>query len=118
MSQLSEEELCKVAFVMAIKDALNVVNGKWKLAIVCTMLSGPRRFSEMERLLSGLSSRMLARELRVLEISGVVSRIAAAGPSRATHSYALTDAGKQLENVIFSMADWGVEYRKLAANNG
>jgi len=54
----SEEDACKVAFVMAIKDALNVVSGKWKLAIVCTLLLGPRRFNEMERLLNGPSAQV------------------------------------------------------------
>ncbi|WP_091801241.1 helix-turn-helix domain-containing protein [Lysobacter sp. yr284] len=117
MSPISEEDACKTAFVMAIKDALNVVNGKWKLAIVCTMLRAPRRFNEMERLLKGLTPRMLARELNALEVSGVVTRVPGAALSRATHSYTLTEAGKQLENVIISMAEWGVQYRKLSAKN-
>ncbi|MFW8696274.1 winged helix-turn-helix transcriptional regulator, partial [Mesorhizobium japonicum] len=56
------DDLCKKAFVLAIKDALNVVSGKWKLAIVCTLLSGPKGFAEMERLLDAITPRMLSRE--------------------------------------------------------
>ena len=111
MNQISEEEACKAAFVMAIKDALNVVSGKWKLAIVCTMLRGPRRFNEMEKLLNGLTPRMLARELRELEVNGVVMRTTAGASISAARSYELTASGKQLEGVIISMAEWGVQHR-------
>ena len=111
MKQISEEEACKQAFVMAIKDALNVVSGKWKLAIVCTMLRGPRRFNEMERLLAGLTPRMLARELRELEVNGVVTRTTAGQISTVARSYELTASGQQLEGVIISMAEWGVQHR-------
>lgn len=114
MDQISEDEACKLAFVMAIKDALNVVSGKWKLAIVCTLLRGPRRFNEMERLLNGLTPRMLARELRELEVNGVVARLTSGTSSSAARSYALTVSGAQLEGVIISMAQWGVQHREQA----
>lgn len=117
MNQISEEEACKISFVMAIKDALNVVSGKWKLAIVCTMLRGPRRFNEMERLLNGLSPRMLARELRELEVNGVVSRIQSDSSSTLVRSYQLTASGQQLESVIVSMAEWGVAHRVSVAQS-
>ena len=115
MNQISEDEACKLAFVMAIKDALNVVSGKWKLAIVCTMLRSPRRFNEMERLLNGLTPRMLARELRELEVNGVVTRTTTEVSTSASRSYELTASGKQLEGVIISMAEWGVQHRVQTA---
>ena len=111
---LTEAEACKVSFVTAIKDALNVVSGKWKLAIVCTMLRGPRRFNEMERLLQGLSPRMLARELRELEVNGVVQRLALEDGAAKARSYQLTPSGQNLESVIIGMAQWGVDHRALA----
>ena len=129
MSQLSEDEVCKIQFVMAIKDALNAVSGKWKLAIVCTLLKGPRRFNDIERLLDGLTPRMLARELRELEVNGVLTRIAmppkdaSAGANATTtattvHGYALTASGQGLETVLLSMAEWGVAHRALAGQSG
>jgi DNA-binding HxlR family transcriptional regulator len=111
MNQISEEDACKLAFVMAIKDALNVVSGKWKLAILCTLLKGPRRFNEIERLLNGLSPRMLARELRELEVNAVVSRIPLEASAGSVRSYQLTESGKKLESLIVSMAEWGVQHR-------
>lgn len=117
MTQLSEDDACKVAFVMAIRDALNVVSGKWKLAIVCTLLLGPRRFNEIERLLQGLTPRMLARELRELEVNGVVRRVETVSSTAAVRSYELTDSGRNLEKIILSMAEWGVAHRALTTQD-
>jgi DNA-binding HxlR family transcriptional regulator len=115
LAPLSEEDACKQSFVTAIKDALNVVSGKWKLAIVCTLLRGPRRFNEIERLLAGLTPRMLARELRELEVNGVVQRVVVGPGAGAARSYQLTPSGQALEAVIVGMAQWGVEHRVLTA---
>ena len=113
---LLEEDLCKRTFVLALKDALNVVSGKWKLAIVCTMLSGPKSFTHIERLLPELSARMLVRELRELELNGVVERLAPEGTASRFGKYALTPSGRGLESVIVMMATWGQDHRKLAAS--
>jgi DNA-binding HxlR family transcriptional regulator len=117
VNQITEEEACKAAFVVAIKDALHVVSGKWKLAIVCTLLLGPRRFNEMERLLNGLTPRMLTRELRELEVNGVVARVQLEAPSGTVRGYELTASGRQLESVIIGMANWGVQHRAFSASN-
>lgn len=114
MDLISEDDACKISFVMALKDTLNVVSGKWKLAIVCTLLRGTRRFSDIERLLAGISSRMLARELRELEINGIVARVPCSDAAKVT-SYQLTPSGQKLEQVIIGMAQWGVLHRAAAA---
>lgn len=106
-----DHDLCKKAFVVAIRDALNVVSGKWKLAIVCTLLSGPKGFADIERLLVTISPRMLARELRELEINGAVTRADGAGKGR---KYLLTPSGQALEHVIVMLASWGQEHRARA----
>lgn len=111
--RLDPDYLCKRAFVMAIRDALNVVSGKWKLAIVCTLLSGPKGFSEIERLLDSISPRMLARELRELEINGAIAR--ASGDGSRGHKYALTPSGRGLESVIAMLAEWGQQHRALTS---
>lgn len=106
-----DHDLCKRTFVMAIKDALNVVSGKWKLAIVCTLLSGPKSFSEIERLLANITPRMLTRELRELELNGVLVRnLEVSGRSKGGR-YALTPSGEKLQSVIFMMAEWGQSHR-------
>lgn len=105
------EEYCRRAFVLAIKDALAVVSGKWKLAIVCALLTGPQGFAELERLLPGISPRMLSRELRELEVNGVICRLSPPrGPARFA-KYALTPSGARLQGIIEAMAQWGVDHR-------
>jgi DNA-binding HxlR family transcriptional regulator len=103
-----DHDLCKKAFVMAIRDALNVVSGKWKLAIVCTLLSGPKGFADIERLLATISPRMLSRELRELEVNGAVTRDCSDGK---LGKYVLTPSGRKLEQVVFMLASWGQEHR-------
>lgn len=107
-----DHDLCKKSFVMAIRDALNVVSGKWKLPIICTLLSGPKGFADIERLLASISPRMLARELRELELNGAITRSeGSADGSRGRHCYILTPSGQELEQVIFMLADWGQTHR-------
>ncbi len=105
-----DHDLCRRSFVLAIKDAINVVSGKWKLAIVCALLSGPKGFANIERLLPEISPRMLSRELRELELNGVIMRVAGERGG-ASRNYALTASGQRLEQVIFMMATWGQEHR-------
>lgn len=108
-----EHDLCKKAFVLSIRDALNVVSGKWKLAIVCTLLSGPKGFADIERLLATISPRMLSRELRELELNGAIARSGAEG---SIGKYELTPSGKKLEEVVTLLARWGQEHRASEAN--
>jgi DNA-binding HxlR family transcriptional regulator len=111
-----DHDLCKKSFVLAIRDALNVVSGKWKLAIVCTLLSGPKGFADIERLLATISPRMLSRELRELELNGAITRCSpdSGGSDRR---YKLTPSGEQLEEVIVLLARWGQEHR-MGAGEG
>jgi DNA-binding HxlR family transcriptional regulator len=108
--RLSESDLCKRSFVLAIKDAISVVSGKWRLAIVCTLLSGPKRFAEIGRLMGAITPRMLSKELRELELEGVVVKV---DGTRRTRKYQLTESGAKLEEVIILMASWGKMHRAL-----
>lgn len=110
---LTESELCKRAFVLAIKDAISVVSGKWRLAIVCALLSGPKSFSELERLMGSITPRMLSKELRELELENVVVKCANDSDAR-TRKYQLTPSGAKLEEVVVLMATWGQQHRGSA----
>lgn len=102
---------CKRAFVLAIRDAISVVSGKWRLAIVCALLSGPKGFGELERLMGDISPRMLSKELRELELEGVILKQGSPRDARL-RSYSLTASGARLEAVIVLMARWGQEHRE------
>jgi len=110
---LSEADQCNVKFIVALKNAMNVINGKWKLAIVATMIKQPRRFNEIERLLQGITPRMISKELKELELNNVVNKVDRLDPltGRITVMYDLTESGRKLEKLMVQMAVWGQEHR-------
>ncbi len=86
--------------------ALDVVGHKWTLLIVEDLLSGPRRFTEIERSLGGANPKMVTARLRELEAAGLVSRTSYAEvPPRV--EYALTDRGRALRPAIDALRRWG-----------
>ena len=110
----SDEVPCDRSFILALTDAVNVVSGKWKLAIVCVLLIGPKGFNEIERMLERISPRMLSRELRELELNGVVERREGQGTKgRHGRLYALTPSGEGLKDVVVMMTRWGHRHRRL-----
>jgi DNA-binding HxlR family transcriptional regulator len=53
--------------------ALRLLEGRWKLVILFQLFGGQvRRFSELERTVTGVSQKMLAQQLRQLEVEGLV----------------------------------------------
>src|SRR5437763_1166875 len=61
-------------FVGGLDAAIDVVGGKWKVLILWTLSSGPKRFGELKRSLDGVSEKMLIQHLRELERDEVVHR--------------------------------------------
>ena len=94
-----------------VRDALDVVNGKWKLPIIIALSFGEKRFSEIAKDIDGITDRMLSKELRDLELNGLVKRtVEESYPVKVT--YALTPYSETLEEVIQALARWGTMHRK------
>ena len=95
--------------VCTIETAMRVVGGKWKLAIVKTLLDGTVRFNELQRQLPSVTARMLARQLRELERDDIVRRVAYPEvPPRV--EYSLTETGRTLREVAIRVESWGRTY--------
>ena len=100
---------CKdVAF--ALRDTMNAISGKWKLAIIGTMLYGKTRFTDIERNIPNITPRMLSKELRELELNGVVKRTVI-DDIPVVIRYELTESGKELKPLIVEMMKWGQRHR-------
>ncbi len=110
MTNMINQESCSASFVVALKDALNVINGKWKLAIVCVLLEEQRRFKDIEHLITGITPRMVSKELKELEINGII-KVEVIENGLSITKYGLTESGKNLEDVIVMMVKWGKEHR-------
>jgi DNA-binding HxlR family transcriptional regulator len=58
-----------------VEDVLRVLEGRWKLIILFHLFDGKvQRYSDLERLIPGISQKMLAQQLRQLEGDGLVER--------------------------------------------
>lgn len=97
--------------IMAVRDALDILSGKWKLPIIITLTYGSTRFKEIERKVDGITAKMLSKELKDLEINKLVSRTVY-DTTPVTVEYALTDYGSSLKDIISALHQWGVNHRK------
>jgi DNA-binding HxlR family transcriptional regulator len=92
-----------------IEAALEVLADKWKGVILYHLLDEPKRFNELKRMFPELSHRILTRQLRELEIDGVISRkIYPEIPPKV--EYSLTDLGRLLKPTLLALEAWGVRY--------
>jgi len=103
--------------VRAVNDAMYVLSGKWKISVLASLCyNGQRRFSDLLGDVTGISNKMLSKELKELEINKLVSRKIIDSHPIAIN-YALTDHGKKLTSVIRSLSEWGTEHRKQIIRN-
>lgn len=86
--------------------ALKVIGGRWKLFILYYLFEGPRRLSELKRLVPGVSQKVLVQQLRELELHGIVQRrVFAEVPPRVV--YRATKLGMSLRPLTKALCDWG-----------
>src|SRR6478672_10045573 len=103
------EVQCK-ARLNAMADALHVIGGKWKLRIIVALKDGNRRFNEMQRLIDGISARVLSAELKELELNGFVKRNVLPGMPVVVE-YELTAYADTLDDVLQSLSEWGAMHK-------
>jgi DNA-binding HxlR family transcriptional regulator len=98
--------------MMAVHDAMNVLNGKWKIYIISSICHyNKRRFSDILNDVVGISNKMLSKELKELEINKLVERTVL-DTHPITVQYELTRHGKTLKTIIDNLTEWGMEHRK------
>ncbi|MFC0513393.1 winged helix-turn-helix transcriptional regulator [Mucilaginibacter angelicae] len=96
----------------SVQDAMDALNGKWKIAIISSICCyGKRRFSDILNDVEGVSNRMLSKELKELEINQLVKRTVLA-TQPITVEYELTEHGNTLQSIISELSDWGIVHRK------
>ncbi len=116
ISDLKSISDCSASYILAVNDTINVINGKWKMAIMASLFFGKKRYGELEKEIPKINSRMLSKELRDLEANGIVTRtVYDTIPVRI--EYELTESGRAFEKVVNVMLEWGLEHRKNAIGN-
>ena len=89
-----------------VEKTLHVLGGRWKLIILFHLFGGKQqRYSELERLIPGISPKMLAQQLRQLEGDGLVARkLYPQVPPKV--EYRLTDWGQALCPALDAVLQW------------
>jgi DNA-binding HxlR family transcriptional regulator len=85
-----------------IAKTAEIIGDRWTILILRDMLVGSTRFNDLARGLPGISRELLARRLRGLQSAGLVNKTGA--------GYQLTEAGRDMRQVVFSMAEWGARW--------
>ncbi len=94
-----------------VRLAAQIVGHKWTTLVVRDLLSGKKRYSELQRSISGISPRMLAERLKELENAGVITRTVFPTIPPTTE-YELTRLGRKLEKVINALAEFGMALKR------
>lgn len=98
------------ASLLSIKDALEVLSGKWKLRILFTLSLGPKRFGQLSRDVNGITDKTLSKELKLLESNQLIRRtVQEAVLSGVT--YELTPHGLSLAALLEELHRWGQFHR-------
>jgi len=97
--------------IRPVRDALEVLSGKWKLAIIGSLSFGKKRFKQISKEVNGITDKVLSKELKDLEANQLVKR-EVYDTFPPTVEYSITQHGRSLENVIDELRRWGLSHRK------
>lgn len=98
---------------MSVAATLSFIGGKYKALILWQLSNGKRRFSELRKLISEVTPKMLTQQLREMEASNLIHReVFQVIPPKV--EYSLTEMGRSMMPIINAMRDWGVDYLRKA----
>lgn len=94
-----------------VESTLELIGGKYKALILWHLSENTLRFSELRKVISGATAKMLTQQLRELESQNLVHReVFPIIPPKV--EYSLTELGKSLLPILVAMRDWGADYLK------
>jgi DNA-binding HxlR family transcriptional regulator len=87
------------------RDLFAAISNKWVGLILVALADGPKRYSELQKVIEGISQKMLTQSLRLLERDGLVTRtVIPSSPVRV--DYEITPLGRSLMTVMAAMKQW------------
>jgi len=88
-----------------LADLIDIIGGRWKVLSLWHLRDGTKRFTELKRLMPGVTQKMLTQQLRQLEADGLVSRrVYPQVPPKV--EYSLTPAGEELGGLLLILSGW------------
>lgn len=97
--------------MLSIKDALEALEGKWKLLILFSLSAGPLRFGQISKEVTGITDKTLSKELKSLEENQLIKR-EVQDTFPPVINYSITAHGRSLEKVMEELHYWGLAHRK------
>ena len=92
--------------------ALELIGGRWKVAILWTLSLGRLRYNELRERIPLISERMLSLQLKELERDGLVTRIVY-GEVPPRVEYELSENGMTLKPILRGLSEWGNDQKVL-----
>lgn len=87
------------------RQVINRIGDRWSLLVIHALTNNTVRFNQLQRLVEGVSQKMLTQTLRALERDGLVHRqLYASVPLRV--EYSLTSLGRTLSDQITPLRNW------------
>jgi DNA-binding HxlR family transcriptional regulator len=91
------------------ETTIRLIGGRWKIVILWYLFQGVKRFSELQRAVTGITQKVLTQQLRDMERDGLVARrVYAQVPPKV--EYSITPLGVSLQPVVEAMHRWGIEH--------
>lgn len=108
--QLPDKAAC-AGSLKNVLDALYVINGKWKLPVILCLMHSSMRFNEIQHEITGISAKVLAKELKDLEENDFIIRnVYPTTP--VSIIYESTEYSHSLKNVLIELSAWGAQHRE------
>lgn len=102
--------MAKVYTECPVEYTASILSNKWKCLILRDLLTGTKRFNELNKSIVGISAKVLTENLRELENDGIVNRKTyAIVPPKV--EYSLSPKGEELKPIIDLMKDFGNKYK-------
>ena len=94
-----------------VEATLDLIGGKYKALILWHLSEGKLRFSELRKVITTATPKMLTQQLRELESQRLIHReVFPVVPPKV--EYSLTELGRSLMPILVAMRDWGADYMR------
>jgi DNA-binding HxlR family transcriptional regulator len=104
------ENIIKVTPRCPIRTTMELVGGKWKMALLYQLKNDARRPSELRKLIPDISEKMLQQELKTLLENDMIQKEVAEANERSV-VYSLTENGHAALPIIDSFIQFGTDYQ-------
>lgn len=103
------------AELKALQNTLYFIGGKWRIPVINSICNGNKRFREIERSIPGITTRMLSKELKDMELNKLVKRTVYS-ETPVLIEYEPTGYCRTFGKIILEMIRWGEEHDKFIKN--